>query len=485
MDIFSTLYRLHIIPFLKKWKLLGLILGALDILAIFLAFEFAYLLVYSGKGLGIFFFLDERFLLLFVAITPIWLLVMYLLKATEIPRTKQYAAIFWEYFLSAGAIFMLLIVIYFLFKLNTVSRTFIVFIPLSGFFFLFTLRIMEYKVFKRYRAKGFNYLNVVLIADGSSLPFIASMLEHKEWGYKIVSIFTSSEAIKNKYEETIIILPEDFIEVLNDLMEVDMIDEVLYVKNKVLPSEIRKIVRSCEELGVVFSLMYRDEKLTLSNAVKTQISEYKFLTFINVPHNTYALGVKKIVDIFGSMLGIIILAPVMLVMAILIKMSSPGPVIYKQPRVGLRGRQFELLKFRTMVSNADELRKELEELNEADGPAFKIADDPRVTKIGKFLRKTGLDELPQLFNILRGEMSLIGPRPPLPEETTQYERWQLRRLSVKPGLSCFWQIKPDRNNIKFEKWMELDLAYIDNWSLRLDFVILLKTVKTIFHKTGL
>ena len=485
MDIFSTLYRLHIIPFLKRWKLLGLILGALDILAIFLAFECAYLIVYSGAIKHYFFFLDKRFLLLFAGITPLWLLAMYLLKATEIPRTKQYAAIFWEYFLSAGAIFMLLIVIYFIFKLYTVSRIFIILIPTFGFFFLFTLRILEYKVFKRYRSKGFNYLNVVLIADTSSLPFIESMIEHKEWGYKIVALFTSSEAIRKKYEESIIILPEDFIEVLNDLMEVDMIDEVLYVKNKVLPSEIRKIVRSCEELGVVFSVMYRDEKLTLSNAVKSEIANYRFLTFINVPHNTYALGVKKIMDIFGSLLGIIVLSPLMILMSILIKLSSPGPIVYKQPRVGLRGRQFELFKFRTMVANADEMRKELEELNEADGPAFKIADDPRVTKVGKFLRKTGLDELPQLFNILRGEMSLIGPRPPLPEETTQYERWQLRRLSVKPGLSCFWQVKPDRNSIKFEKWMELDLAYIDNWSLRLDFVILFKTIKTIFHKTGL
>ena len=485
MDIFSTLYRLHIIPFLKRWKLLNFILGALDILAIFMAFECAYLIVYSGAVRGYFFFLDQRFLLLFAGITPLWLLAMYLLKATEIPRTKQYTAIFWEYFLSAGAIFMLLILLYFIFKLYTVSRTFIILIPVFGFLFLFTLRMMEYTVFKRYRSKGFNYLNVVLIADTSSLPFIESMLEHKEWGYKIVALFTSSEAIRKKYEETIIILPEDFIEVLNDLMEVDMIDEVLYTKSKVLPSEIRKIVRSCEELGVVFSVMYRDEKLTLSNAVKREIANYKFLTFINVPHNTYALGVKKIMDIFGSLLGIIVLSPLMIMMAILIKLSSAGPVVYKQPRVGLRGRQFELFKFRTMVANADEMRKELEELNEADGPAFKIADDPRVTKIGKFLRKTGLDELPQLFNVLKGEMSLIGPRPPLPEETTQYERWQLRRLSVKPGLSCFWQVKPDRNSIKFEKWMELDLAYIDNWSLRLDFVILLKTVKTIFHKTGL
>jgi exopolysaccharide biosynthesis polyprenyl glycosylphosphotransferase len=476
---------LHIIPFLKRWNLLNFILGALDIIAIFLGFEFAYLVIYFDTDIGAFFFMEKKFLFLFLGVTPFWLMAMYLLKATEIPRTKQYTAIFWEYFLSAGAIFLLLLVFYFLFKLYEVSRTFIVLIPLFGFIFLFTLRIFEYKVFKKYRSKGFNYLNIVLIADTSSLPFIESLLEHKEWGYKIVAIFTSSDAIKEKYEESIIMLPEEYIKVLNDLMEVDMIDEVLYIKSKILPSEIRKIVRSCEELGVVFSVMHRDEKVTLSNAVKTEIADNKFLTFINIPHNAYALGVKKVLDIFGSLLAIVVFSPVLILFAILIKISSPGPVIYTQSRVGLRGRQFKLYKFRTMVVNADELKKELEELNEADGPAFKIAEDPRVTKIGKFLRKSGLDELPQLFNILKGEMSMIGPRPPLPEETAKYERWQLRRLSVKPGLSCFWQVKPDRNSIKFEKWMELDLAYIDNWSLRLDFVILLKTVKTIFHKTGL
>jgi len=138
-----------------------------------------------------------------------------------------------------------------------------------------------------------------------------------------------------------------------------------------------------------------------------------------------------------------------------------------------------------MVSGAETLRKDLLLQNEADGPVFKIKDDPRITKVGKLLRRTGLDELPQLLNVLKGEMSLIGPRPPLQEETVRYKRWQLRRLSVKPGLSCFWQIKPERNSIKFEKWMEMDLAYIDNWSLRLDFVILVKTIRTIFHRTGL
>lgn len=138
-----------------------------------------------------------------------------------------------------------------------------------------------------------------------------------------------------------------------------------------------------------------------------------------------------------------------------------------------------------MVVNAENIRKDLADKNEMDGPVFKIKDDPRVTKVGKFLRKTGLDELPQLLNVLKGEMSLIGPRPPLKSETLQYKRWQLRRLSVKPGLSCFWQIKPKRNSIRFEKWMELDLAYIDNWSLRLDFIILIKTIKTVFQRSGI
>jgi exopolysaccharide biosynthesis polyprenyl glycosylphosphotransferase len=358
-------------------------------------------------------------------------------------------------------------------------------LSLFGLLFLFLVRSLEYKVFKIYRAKGYNFINVVLIADDSSIPFIESLISNKEWGYRIIAIFTGSVQIKQKHEKAIILLPDEYLAVLNDLMEVDIIDEVLYFKTKVIPAEVRNTVRSCEELGVVFSLNYTDQNNKLTNAIKTIIGNQKFLTFINIPHNSFALAIKKIMDISGSVLLIICLSPVLLLISILIKLTSKGPVVFKQARVGLRGRQFSLFKFRTMIVDAEKLKKNLETENEMDGPVFKIKDDPRVTKIGRFLRRTGLDELPQLFNILKGEMSLIGPRPPLPSETTQYKRWQLRRLSVKPGLSCFWQIKPDRNNIKFEKWMELDLAYIDNWSLRLDFIILLKTIKTVFQRSGL
>jgi exopolysaccharide biosynthesis polyprenyl glycosylphosphotransferase len=482
MDILNTLYRYNIITFVKKWRLMNITLGALDILAIALSFQLSYLINYSEPG-G-FFFTNRHFLFMFLAVTPIWLSALYLLNATEIPRTKHYRALFFEYLLSAAAIMVFLIVFYFVFKLYRVSRIFIILLPFFGFVLLLSVRILEYKVFKLYRAKGFNFLNLVLIADATSITFIESLLNHKEWGYRIVAIFTESDLLKEKYQETIIILPNEYIKVLNDFMEVDMIDEVLYTKDKVVPSEVRNIVRSCEELGVIFRLKNINGKGIISNSVKSEIADYQFLTFINVPHNTVALAVKKIEDIFGSLLGILLLLPIFITIALAIKLTSRGPVIYKQSRVGLRGRQFEMYKFRTMVANADKIRKELEGKNEADGPAFKIREDPRVTKVGKILRKTGLDELPQLFNILKGEMSLIGPRPPLPEETSQYKRWQLRRLSVKPGLTCFWQVKPDRNAIKFEKWMELDLIYIDNWSLRLDLLILIRTLKTIIRRTG-
>jgi len=235
---------------------------------------------------------------------------------------------------------------------------------------------------------------------------------------------------------------------------------------------------------VVFRLKYQGVQINLTNAFTSVIGSEKFLTFINIPYKPAALATKKFMDISVSVILILLLSPLMILIALGIKITSRGPVIYRQARVGLRGRQFDLYKFRTMVADADRIRGELEEQNEMDGPVFKIKDDPRITGIGKILRRTGLDELPQLINVLKGEMSLIGPRPPLKSETEQYKRWQLRRLSVKPGLSCFWQIIPDRNSVRFEKWMEMDLAYIDNWSLRLDFIILLKTIKTVFQRTG-
>jgi exopolysaccharide biosynthesis polyprenyl glycosylphosphotransferase len=483
MDVFNTLIRLKIIPFLERWNLVNIILGIIDILAIAFAYQIAFMFNYHGQG-EFFFFERKDLAYIFLAILPIWLLTLYIINATEIPRTKRYRTLFFEYIQSAVAVSAILLIFYFVFKLAYLSRLFLIEFTFLGFLFLLVARTLEYKVFKIYRAKGFNYVNIVLIGDDSSIPFIEDLRLNLDWGYRITFIFSSSDLMTEKYGRIYRILPEKTKMVLHDLMEVDTIDEVIYIKKDVNPAEIRKTIRSCEELGVVFRLKYRGVQLNLTNAFTSVIGNEKFLTFINVPYKPASLAAKKFMDVTASIILLLILSPLMLLIALLIKLTSKGPIIYRQARVGLRGRQFDLYKFRTMVADADKIRVNLELKNEMDGPAFKIKDDPRITTIGKFLRKTGFDELPQLINVLKGEMSLIGPRPPLKSETEQYKRWQLRRLSVKPGLSCFWQIIPDRNSVRFEKWMELDLAYIDNWSLRLDFIILLRTIKTIFQRTG-
>jgi lipopolysaccharide/colanic/teichoic acid biosynthesis glycosyltransferase len=175
---------------------------------------------------------------------------------------------------------------------------------------------------------------------------------------------------------------------------------------------------------------------------------------------------------------------VMLPVAVLIKLFSPGPVFFRQQRSGLNGAPFTLYKFRTMVTNAEQFKHELEAMNEMTGPVFKVTNDPRITPVGRFLRKTSIDEFPQLWNVLKGEMSLVGPRPPVPTEVQQYDPWHRRRLSMKPGLTCLWQIS-GRNRISdFDDWVRLDLEYIDRWNLALDFRILVRTVWAVVGGTG-
>jgi len=192
---------------------------------------------------------------------------------------------------------------------------------------------------------------------------------------------------------------------------------------------------------------------------------------------------KRLMDITGSLCGLIILSPVLLLTALLIYLDDPGPVIFKQARSGLNNRTFIMYKFRSMVINAASLHKEMQKFNELDGPAFKMKNDPRITKIGRFIRRTSIDELPQLLNVLKGDMSLVGPRPLPVYESEQCNTYQLQRLLVKPGITCFWQIS-GRNDISFDEWIEMDLKYIREASLKTDIVILLRTVKAVLVGKG-
>lgn len=192
------------------------------------------------------------------------------------------------------------------------------------------------------------------------------------------------------------------------------------------------------------------------------------------------LVLKRILDIIGSVFGIIILSPVFLIVSILIKLENPkGKVFFIQHRNGLNGRIFKMYKFRSMVENAEAQLDDLKDKNEMSGPAFKMKDDPRITRIGKFIRITSIDELPQLFNVLKGEMSLVGPRPPIPTEVECYNQYQMQRLMVKPGLTCYWQVG-GRNDISFDEWVDLDIKYIKERNLLIDIKLILKTVLVLF-----
>ncbi|MBU3107661.1 sugar transferase [Clostridium gasigenes] len=195
--------------------------------------------------------------------------------------------------------------------------------------------------------------------------------------------------------------------------------------------------------------------------------------------NKLYLFSKRTLDIIASLIGLIMLSPLIIVIGILIRIESKGPIIFSQKRIGLNGRKFQMYKFRSMVPNAEELKKKLLGQNEMSGPMFKMKQDPRITKIGRFIRKTSIDELPQLINVLKGEMSLVGPRPSLPQEVEKFEPWMMKRIEVKPGLTCYWQVS-GRNNIDFEAWMQLDLDYVNDRNFLLDIKLIFKTFFVLF-----
>lgn len=243
-------------------------------------------------------------------------------------------------------------------------------------------------------------------------------------------------------------------------------------------------IRICERLGVPFAVPAHNFRFDRAQPVESKALAHGYLHYQPVALRPHQRALKRLFDIAAASLALGMLSPVFVVIAVLIKVTSRGQVFFRQQRVGLRGRQFHMLKFRSMVVNAEELKALLRERNERTGPVFKIRNDPRITPIGRFLRKYSIDELPQLINILRGEMSVVGPRPPVPSEVAQYEPWQLRRLAVCPGLTCIWQSTADRHQLSFEQWMYLDMQYIDHWNLARDFALICKTLPVVLAGAG-
>jgi exopolysaccharide biosynthesis polyprenyl glycosylphosphotransferase len=408
-----------------------------------------------------------------------WIILLKVSNLSRIPRTSSYSIILYDFLRLSIIGGFILVVADWMIKLDTFPAVTIILFMIINTAILCLIRIFTFKFVKIYRANGHNLRNVIIIAEEDDDEVIEKIFKQKEWGFRILGIITDSDELKNKFRGKIKIFP--FRSNIKSIIQYDIIDEIICLNSLKEDKKIFELINFCSELGVTFRIK-SISMLQASSAYKSQVHYFgkiPFYTIENNPNNTFSRLIKLISEVTLAFLILFIASPLLLVISLIIALTSKGPVIFKQARVGLRGRQFYIYKFRTMVQGAEALKKQLEAMNESDGPTFKIKNDPRITTIGRLLRKTNLDEVPQLFNVIKGEMSIIGPRPPLPKEVEQYQTWQLKRLAVKPGLTCTWQIAPNRNEVKFEKWMQMDIQYIDNWSLIGDVRLLFRTFRTV------
>jgi exopolysaccharide biosynthesis polyprenyl glycosylphosphotransferase len=360
----------------------------------------------------------------------------------------------------------------FLFKLPEVSRLFLlVLFPAQAILTTLT-RVILRAALEHIRELGYNVRYVLVLGGGVRGQAFATKLEaHRELGLRIDGFLDDDPAIQ---------LPNGWkvhgrLDQLERILHERIIDEGEICLPFSQWNLIDAISRICEEEGKIVRIPIDVLDRAISAGRVEELDGTPVFSIVSGPDRALALLVKRLIDVVVASLGLVVVSPLLLVVAVAIRLRDGAPILFHQERVGLHGRPFRVVKFRTMEVGAEERLAELAADNEITGPAFKVTNDPRVTKTGRFLRRTSLDELPQLWNVLRGEMSLVGPRPPLPSEVGGYDLWHRRRLSMKPGITGLWQVGR-RREPDFDRWVEADLEYIDRWSLWLDLKILARTI---------
>jgi len=346
-------------------------------------------------------------------------------------------------------------------------------------------RILMRIMLQQARKHGRNLRNIVVVGTGRQASQFAEMIESRpELGYRILGFVDQSWAGLDEFCQDGHPILCDF-DGLEEFLRTSVVDEVVIaLPTSTLYAQAAKVAAICGLQGIMIRVFSDFFDLRLANASADDILGGLLISHYTSMAEGWRTDAKRVFDIVVSSVLLLLLSPLFLVIAILIKLSGPGPVFFTQDRIGLCKRQFRMYKFRTMVVNAEQRMRELEHLNEASGPVFKLKDDPRITPLGKLLRQSSLDELPQLINVLKGEMSLVGPRPlPVRDYQGFNQDWQRRRFSVRPGLTCLWQIA-GRSSIPFETWMQLDLQYIDRWSFWLDLRILMRTIPAVLKGFG-
>jgi exopolysaccharide biosynthesis polyprenyl glycosylphosphotransferase len=403
----------------------------------------------------------ERTLFLGWLLVPAWLLALYEVGSYTALRRKRPSEVGRELVVATLVALLGVLSLIFLLRIQPASRTLILSFGVIALGPLAVGRWAQMRILGELRAADFDPHRVLIVGDGDVAPFTDALQRHHNWGIEVVDTIG--------------------VEDLAARLIAEPIDEV-FVTGGLATGPLSQVAAICDELGVPLSLEANFIGLRATHAVLDYYDGWTVLTVHSAPSASLELALKRAMDIGLAATALVIASPLLLAIAIAIRRDG-GPSLYIQERMGRYGRPFRMFKFRSMVADAEARLADLLPENELRGPTFKMRDDPRITPLGRWLRRTSIDELPQLWNVLRGDMSLVGPRPPLPAEVACYQRWQLRRLSMKPGITCSWQVD-GRSDVDFERWMDLDLEYIDNWTLWLDIRLILKTVPAVIKGTG-
>ena len=372
-----------------------------------------------------------------------------------------------------------------LFRITMISPRF-----LAPFWFMSTLllamsRLMVRPLLASLRRRGRNLRYMLVVGTNSrAIEFARKIQQKPELGYRLLGFVDGDWQRMAEFKQMGFPLVSDH-EGLAEFLRRNVVDEVaMYLPLRSSYENSLRAAALCEQHGVIMRFDGDIFDLKKSRSRPDEFDGDHSVATYTGAREWWPLVVKRIIDTAFSIILLLLFAPVFVIVALLIAISSDGPILFRQERMGLNKRRFMILKFRTMVPNAEKMLAKLEEQNEASGPVFKIRKDPRITSIGKVLRRTSIDELPQLFNVLKGDMSLVGPRPlPVRDYEGFSEDWQRRRFSVRPGITCLWQVS-GRSSIPFEQWMKLDLQYLDEWSLWLDMKILARTVSAVLKGSG-
>jgi len=392
-------------------------------------------------------------------------------------RASTVAALLWAFGYLTGFLGLAI----FVFQVKTFSRAIFFLFLVIGFLLVAGTRLTLVWLAKRTGRDSEDLRSVLIVGTGpEALDVRTKLAAHEELGMRVVGHLSGPNPAPMTIDEALLL---GTLGDLKQIVEDRVVDDVVFAIPVVESLTCEQEIGWCEEVGVTVHLRADLVRTLFARMYPTDLDGTPMLTVSATPRQPAALLAKRVTDLAGSIVAMVVLSPVFVISAILVKVTSRGPVFFTQERTGLNGRTFRLYKFRSMYKDAETRRAALADRNEMSGPVFKIKDDPRITPVGKWMRRFSIDEIPQFWNVLAGDMSLVGPRPPIPAEVKKYERWQRRRLSMKPGITCLWQVS-GRNAIDFDDWMRLDLAYIDTWSLRLDVQILLRTVPVVLTARG-